>query len=94
MDDTQPSKEADDQLSMSADEALRLPLSFPLVVAARAFGIGRTRAYELARAGEFPCRVISVGSRYKVSRSALLEALGYADPLADALKAATRRPGA
>ncbi len=30
-----------------------------LMTAARILGLGRTKAYELARHGEFPCRVIA-----------------------------------
>jgi hypothetical protein len=44
-----------------------------LITAAGALGIGRTKAYELARRGEFPCRVIRVGEIYRVSTPALLE---------------------
>lgn len=72
--------EHDEQLSMSPEELFALPVSVPLTVAARAFGLGRTKAHELARAGDFPCRVIRAGQRYKVPRSALLAALGYTDP--------------
>ena len=63
-------------LVMSVDELLALPVSVDLTTAGRAFGLGRTKAYELARAGEFPCRVLQVGIKYRVPRSALLEALG------------------
>lgn len=37
-----------------------------LAVAAAALGIGRSTAYTLAAAGEFPCKVIRVGTRYRV----------------------------
>jgi hypothetical protein len=75
------------QPSMTLEQLLSLPVTVPLLVAGAAFGLRRTKAHELARAGEFPCKVIRVGKRYKVPRSALLEALGYADPVADALRA-------
>lgn len=39
--------------------------------AARALGIGRTLAYELAQAGRFPARTIRVGRKYRVSTSDL-----------------------
>lgn len=81
-------------LTMPPEQLLGLPVTIPLVIAAAAFGLGRTKAAELARTGEFPCRVIKVGARYRVPRSALLEALGYADPLADALRSGTPRPAA
>lgn len=64
---------------MSVNELLALPVSVDLTTAAKAFGVGRTKAYELAQAGQFPCRVIRVGLKYRVPRSALLEALGV-DP--------------
>lgn len=67
---------------MSREELLALPVSVDLVTAGRAFGLGRTRSYELARCGAFPCRVIPIdsGRKYRVPRSAILEALGVADP--------------
>ncbi|HEX3957851.1 MAG TPA: hypothetical protein VHZ03_14630 [Trebonia sp.] len=67
-------------ISMSDSELLAVPVSVPLAVAARPFGLGRNKAYELARAGEFPCPVIRVGERYRVNRAALYEALAF-DPV-------------
>jgi helix-turn-helix protein len=57
-------------------ELRQLPVTIDLVTAARAFGIGRTTAYQLARAGEFPCRVIRVGRQYRVLTADLLTRLG------------------
>jgi len=67
-------------LEMSLDELLALPVSVDLVTARRAFGLGRTKAFELAQAGEFPCRVLRVGLKYRVPRTALFEALGVEMP--------------
>lgn len=65
---------------MSVADLRALPVSVDLVTAGRAFGLGRTKAYGLARRGEFPCRVIPVGGgKYRVPRSVLLEALGVED---------------
>lgn len=64
------------ELDMSEEELHALPVSIPLVVAGRAFGMAGGKARELARSGEFPCRVIQVGARYRVPKSALLAALG------------------
>jgi hypothetical protein len=64
------------QLEMTREELLALPVSVDLVTAGRAFGIGRTVAFELARTGQFPCRVLRVGVKYRVPRSAIFEALG------------------
>ena len=40
---------------------LRATATVDLMTAARALGLGRTKAYELARRDEFPCRVIRIG---------------------------------
>jgi hypothetical protein len=64
------------QLEMTVEELLALPVSVDLVTAGRAFGLGRTKAFELAQADEFPCRILRVGKKYRVPRSAIFEALG------------------
>lgn len=72
------------QLEMSVEELLTLPVSVDLTTAGRAFGLGRTKAFELAKAGNFPCRVLRVGVKYRVPRSEILRALGIgadAEPL-------------
>ena len=61
---------------MTMEELLALPVSVDLVTAGRAFGLGRTKAHEMARANQFPCRVLRVGNRYRVPRSAIFEVLG------------------
>jgi hypothetical protein len=61
---------------MTATELVALPVSVDLVTAGRAFGLGRTKSHELARTGQFPCRVLKVGERYRVPRTELLRALG------------------
>jgi excisionase family DNA binding protein len=65
---------------MTRDELLGLPVSVKLwPTAARALGLGRTTAYELARRGELPVPVLRLGSRYRVNRADLLRALGITD---------------
>ncbi|WP_209305298.1 helix-turn-helix domain-containing protein [Blastococcus sp. CT_GayMR20] len=44
--------------------------------AAGVLGIGRTTAYEMARQGEFPVRIIKIGARYKVATADLRALLG------------------
>jgi hypothetical protein len=51
---------------MSQEEFLALPTTISIETAARAIGLGRTRAYGLARRGQFPCKVIRVGVSYRV----------------------------
>lgn len=55
--------------ALTTAELLALPATVDLVTAARAFGIGRTKAHELARSGQFPCPVLRVGHTYRISRA-------------------------
>ena len=52
------------------------PPSVDLMTAAAVLGMGRTKAYELARTGQFPVAVIRIGTSYRVPVSGLLELLG------------------
>ncbi len=75
---------------MNRAELLALPATVDVVTAARAMHCGRTLAYQLIRAGQFPARVVRLGSRYRVvtgGPDGLLAALGV-DPAA----ADTRQP--
>jgi hypothetical protein len=53
-----------------------LGLTTNVEIAGQVLGIGRTKAYELAQAGQFPVKVLRVGRRYLVPTPALLELLG------------------
>ncbi|MGW3854727.1 helix-turn-helix domain-containing protein [Micromonospora arida] len=66
-------------IEMSRDELLGLPVTVDVVVAGRALGFGRTVAYELVKRGQFPVRVLRLGSKFRVSRADLLRYLGEAD---------------
>ena len=57
---------------------LRTTATVDLMTAAAALGLGRTRAYELARRNQFPCRVIRIGDTYRIPTPGLLELLGVA----------------
>ncbi|MFG2014691.1 DNA-binding protein [Actinomadura geliboluensis] len=61
---------------MSHDELLALPTTVSVETAARAIRLGRTRAYELARRGQFPCKVIRIGTSYRVVTADLRRLLG------------------
>ena len=50
--------------------------------AAADLGIGRSLAYELARTGRFPVRVLRIGRLYKVPRAELERLLGEREPAA------------
>ncbi|MQA88303.1 MAG: helix-turn-helix domain-containing protein [Streptosporangiales bacterium] len=60
----------------TVDDLHNLPPTVDLMTAARALGIGRTKAYELARTDQFPCRVIRIGELYRVPTADLLRLLG------------------
>lgn len=61
---------------MTYEELMALPVSVDLMVAARALGIGRSLAYDMAKRGRFPVRVLRLGNRYRVTRADLLRVLG------------------
>ena len=63
---------------LSREELLALPLNVPIELAGRALGIGRTKSYELARAGEFPLELLPVGhGKYRVPRTLIFRALRF-----------------
>jgi len=64
---------------LTVDEVLALPASVDLGTAGRAFGLGKTKSYELARAGRFPCPMLQLGSSRVVARHHILAALGVED---------------
>ncbi|GID26995.1 helix-turn-helix domain-containing protein [Paractinoplanes brasiliensis] len=53
-----------------------LGLTTDIETAGSILGIGRSKAYALAKSGEFPVRVVRVGRSYIVPVAALLELLG------------------
>jgi len=61
---------------MTLAELLALPVTVDVGTAARALGLGRSTGYELARRNEFPCRLLRVGSSYRVPTAELLRVLG------------------
>jgi hypothetical protein len=60
-------------------DLLSLPAVVDVGTAARALGLGRSTAYDLARRDEFPCRVLRIGSSYRIPTADLLRVLGI-DP--------------
>jgi predicted DNA-binding transcriptional regulator AlpA len=57
------------------DEIATWPATVDVPTAAAAFGISRSHAYVLARRGEFPATVLTVGGRMKVTTSSIIAAL-------------------
>jgi predicted DNA-binding transcriptional regulator AlpA len=60
----------------SVEEVLGWPVTVDVRTAGRAWGMGRDQAYKLAREGRFPVPVLRLGRSLRVTRAAVLEALG------------------
>lgn len=60
----------------TAQAVRELGLTTDIATAGAILGIGRSKAYALAKAGKFPVRIIRVGRSYVVPTAALLDLLG------------------
>ncbi|MEU4574639.1 DNA-binding protein [Nonomuraea sp. NPDC023979] len=56
------------------------PEVISLITAGRLLGMGRTKAYRLAKLGQFPCRVLRIGGRYAVPVRGLRALLDHTSP--------------
>lgn len=65
---------------LTVGDLLNLPPTIDVETAGKAFGIGRTKAYELVRGGAFPCKVIPAGRTYRVVTADLRRVLGIQAP--------------
>lgn len=81
-----------EQHQLTRDELLALPASIDIVTAARAFGVGRTTAYALARSGKFPCKVLRAGKAYRVITQDLLRVLGITPENSDGARSSHPAP--
>jgi hypothetical protein len=77
---------------LTRSELLALPAAVDVETAARAFGIGRTTAYALAKADEFPCRVLRAGKAYRVITQDLLRVLGITPENSDGARSSHPAP--
>ncbi|MER5548494.1 hypothetical protein ABT072_40140 [Streptomyces sp. NPDC002589] len=75
MHETEP---AERSKGMSREELLGLPVSVDLETGNRALGLGRSKGYELAKRGQYPCKVLRLGNAYRVVTADLLNLLGLA----------------
>lgn len=63
---------------MTRAELLALPAAVDLDTGNRALGLGRSKGYELAKRGQYPCKVLRLGKAYRVVTADLLNLLGLA----------------
>lgn len=61
--------------AVTLDDVRAWPATTDLRSACEALGISKSHGYALAARGEFPCRVIHVGTRVRVVTESLLELL-------------------
>ncbi|AEM86968.1 hypothetical protein Strvi_7631 [Streptomyces violaceusniger Tu 4113] len=61
---------------MGLEELLALPATVNVTTAGRALGIGRDKAYELIRSGQFPVRTLPLGGTIRVPTAELWKILG------------------
>lgn len=61
------------------DAVRALPATVDIETAGAVLGIGRSKSYELAKAGEFPIRVLRIGRRYLVPTNLILKLIGIDD---------------
>jgi hypothetical protein len=73
---------------LTVRDLLDLPAVTDVETASRALGISRSHGYALARADQFPCRVVRAGRVFRVITSDLRRVLGLVD------QAATPEPAA
>ena len=52
--------------ALTTADILALPPTVDIVTAGKAFGLGSTTAYQLARTGKFPCKVLRAGGSWRV----------------------------
>lgn len=71
-------------VALTVEEVYALPAAVDLVTAGRAFGVGRTKAHELARLGKFPVPVLTLGRSYRCMKADILRKLGLEVPLPSA----------
>jgi predicted DNA-binding transcriptional regulator AlpA len=64
----------------SITELKELPPTLDVPTAARILGLSRTKAYQLAKTGDFPCRVLKIGHSYRVPTLGLLRLLEMRPP--------------
>lgn len=69
---------------LTPEEVMALPTSVDVEVAGLAFGIARTKAYKMARLGEFPVPVLRLGHRYRVPTAPIKRLLGLDESAHDA----------
>ena len=64
---------------LSREEILALDAAVDIPTAGKCFGMGRSKAYELARTDKFPVPVLPLGATFCVTRASILAKLNIED---------------
>ena len=64
---------------LTREEILALDAAVDIPTAGPCFKMGKSTAYELARAGKFPVPVLPLGKSFRVTRASILAYLGIED---------------
>ncbi|MFE1841682.1 DNA-binding protein [Streptomyces sviceus] len=72
---------------LTVGNLLNLPPTTDVVTAGKAFGMGSTKAYQLAKSGRFPCKVVRSGGSYRVVTADMLRVLCVPEGTEDAAAA-------
>ena len=64
---------------LTREEILALDAAVDIPTAGKCFSLGKSTAYELARAGKFPVPVLPLGKSFRVTRASILAYLGIED---------------
>jgi len=62
-------------MAVTIEDVRAWPATVSVPKAAEAFGISKSHAYELARTGQFPARILKVGGSVRVVTASILRAL-------------------
>jgi len=72
---------------MTREELLALPAVVDIPTAAEVLGVGRSSAYELVRAGDWPTPILRFGRLIRVPTAPLLALLGVELPVVNSIHA-------
>ncbi|WP_323184183.1 MULTISPECIES: hypothetical protein [unclassified Streptomyces] len=81
-------RSVDCRQTLTIGNVLQLPPTVDIETGGKAFGMGRTKAYELARNEKFPCQVVKAGGAYRVVTADLLRVLAVDTNVENAAAAA------
>jgi hypothetical protein len=65
---------------LTPEQILQLPAAVDIPTAGKVFGYGKSKAYQMARLGEFPVPLLPFGKSFRVTRASICAVLGIEVP--------------